>query len=375
MPPRESGSMLPSEGELRAFVEQSLGDRGATRIDALRRAGTGRSRVTFFVEGVDAQGAPLSLVLRCDSGDGPLSGTEIDLAHEAVIYRALRDAPVRIPRLLAQSRDGRSLLVERVAGSEAFAGIAERAQRAAIARDFAVALAELHRVDPAGLALPGVPRPRTAAEHAVLDLSRWLRILEERVPAPDALLRFAGEWLAAHPPDGVERTVLCHGDAGIGNFLHREGRVTALLDWEFAHLGDALDDVAWALVRSHLLGGADETRDALSVWSQRAGLALDPHRIAWYRGLVLLRMAVSCAVGLSHAQAREDPSMDTATYRLLLPYLGFLLPQALREAGCRGAALDALGERAVTEMEAVPVLKAMARPLEAVAAAAGNAGA
>jgi len=349
--------MIPREGELRAFVEQSVGG----RVLELRRSATGSSRVTLLVDALDAHGEPRALVLRHDSGDGPLSGTDIDLAREAVIYRALRDQPVRIPRLIAQAEDARTLLMERVAGTEDFAGIASSEDRAGIAHDFAEALAELHRVDPAALDLPGVPRPADAAQHALLDLSRWQGILRARVAKPCEPVRFAGDWLGAHPPAGEPRTVLCHGDAGVGNFLHAGGRVTALLDWEFAHLGDALDDVAWVLVRSHLLGGSDEMRAALPHWSQRAGLALDAGRIAWYRALVLLRMAISCQVALGHASG--DAAMDTTTYQLLLPYLGFLLPQALREAGCRDAALDALEERATREMQAVPVLRAMARPL------------
>lgn len=349
--------MIPREGELRAFVEQAVGG----RVLELRRTATGSSRVTLLVDALDAQGEPLSLVLRHDSGDGPLSGTDLDLAREAVIYRALRERPVRIPRLVAQAGDARTLLMERVPGTEDFAGIASPQERAGIARDFAEALAELHRVDPASLDLPGVTRPADAAQHALLDLSRWRGILSARVPEPCAPVRFAAEWLGGNPPAGSPRTALCHGDAGVGNFLHADGRVTALLDWEFWHLGDALDDVAWVLVRSHLLGGSEEMRAALPHWSRRTGLALDAGRIAWYRALVLLRMAISCEVALGHA--RSDTTMDTTTYQLLLPYLGFLLPQALREAGCRDAALDAVEERATREMQAVPVLRAMGRPL------------
>lgn len=349
--------MIPREGELRAFVERAVGG----RVTSLRRTAMGSSRVTLLVDAQDGQGRPLSLVLRHDSGDGPLSGTDIDLAHEAVVYRALADQPVRIPRLLAQAEDGCTLLVERAAGGEEFASLEAPAEREAVALDFAAALAELHRVDPARLELPGVPRPADATEHATLDLARWLGILRERVDGPSEVVCHAGEWLGDHAPTQMERTVLCHGDAGVGNFLHQGGRVTALLDWEFAHLGDPLDDVAWVLVRSHLLGGHDEMRAALPEWSRRAGLALDAGRIAWYRALVLLRMAISCQVALGHAG--RGAAMDTTTYQLLLPYLGFLLPQALREAGCDEPALDALSERGRREMEAVPVLRAMARSL------------
>jgi tRNA A-37 threonylcarbamoyl transferase component Bud32 len=50
-------------------------------------------------------------------------------------------------------------------------------------------------------------------------------------------------------------TVLVHGDFGPQNLLLDEDTVepTALLDWEFAHVGDSAEDIAWAewIVRTH----------------------------------------------------------------------------------------------------------------------------
>ena len=53
-------------------------------------------------------------------------------------------------------------------------------------------------------------------------------------------------------PDG---TVLVHGDFGPQNLLLDQDTAepTALLDWEFAHIGDPVEDIAWAewIVRTH----------------------------------------------------------------------------------------------------------------------------
>lgn len=49
--------------------------------------------------------------------------------------------------------------------------------------------------------------------------------------------------------------VLCHGDFGPNNLLldPETYQVTALVDWEFAHLGDPVEDLAWCewIVRTH----------------------------------------------------------------------------------------------------------------------------
>jgi len=345
------------ESELRAFAEAATGG----VVTRLEPAAVGSSRLTLLVDVARGDGDTWELVLRHDGGDGPLSGTDIDLAHEAVFYRALAPHAVRIPKLVAEAPDGRTLLVERARGSESLAGLSAT-ECEAVEQDFGRALAELHAVDPAVLELGDVTRPKDAGDHASLDLERWTRFLREHVPQPSRSSRLAVDWLGAHLPTTVERTVLCHGDAGIGNFLHEAGRVTALLDWEFAHLGDPLDDVAWVLVRSHVTGG-DVWQAALAAWSAQSGIPLDPGRIAYYRALVLLRMAISCQIALAHAVRGSE--RDTTVYQMLLPYLGFLLPQALREAGCRDAALDRLEAEAGRELESHPVLKAVARPLVA----------
>ncbi|WP_406633589.1 aminoglycoside phosphotransferase family protein [Amycolatopsis sp. WGS_07] len=74
----------------------------------------------------------------------------------------------------------------------------------------------------------------------------------------DSVLRACGSTLrrihALGPRIRVGR-VLVHGDFGPNNVLFDEATfaVTAVLDWEFAHLGDPLEDLAWCewIVRMH----------------------------------------------------------------------------------------------------------------------------
>jgi aminoglycoside phosphotransferase (APT) family kinase protein len=344
------------EREIAAFVSRQTGG----RVARIARAATGASRGTWLVDVVVADGSERALVVRRDTGDGPLSGTELDLAREARVYRALRDTPVRIPRLVAASADGTMLLVERAPGSDAFAAIAERGAREAVARDYMRALAELHAVDVAALDLPGFPIPREVRDHARLDLALWRRIFERHARGEDRLVARAFATLDALAPPGAERTALCHGDAGPGNFLYEGERVTALLDWEFAHAGDPLDDLAWVAVRAHLLGGFGDLAGGFRVWAAASGLDVVPARIEYYRALVLVRMAVSCLAALGRAGER---AMDTSVYALLLPYLRWLIPQALARSGARDPVLDGFEKAARQKLELSPVLAAHARPL------------
>ncbi|PPS70271.1 aminoglycoside phosphotransferase [Streptomyces sp. 46] len=81
---------------------------------------------------------------------------------------------------------------------------------------------------------------------------------------PEAVLTSCGELLRrihgiapSVLPEDARRTdkVLVHGDFGPNNVLldPETFEVTAVVDWEFAHLGDPVEDLAWCewIVRTH----------------------------------------------------------------------------------------------------------------------------
>ncbi len=71
--------------------------------------------------------------------------------------------------------------------------------------------------------------------------------------------------------------VIVHGDFGPQNVLIEGDRITALLDWEFAHIGRAVEDLAWAewIIRTHHPAAADDLPEMLDAshlgmtWSAR----------------------------------------------------------------------------------------------------------
>jgi aminoglycoside phosphotransferase (APT) family kinase protein len=312
------------DDRLRSFVEIATG----ARVERAERLGSGASRAIWLVTGSDGA----ERVLRVDTGDGPLAGTELTLAREAVVYAALGGGPLPIPRLVAARAEGDALLVERAPGRDSLDGLAEPA-RAQLMDGYVDALAVLHGSNASRLDLPGFARP-DREDPARPELALWRGVFEARVRRPAPLACFAFAWLERNAPRRADRIALCHGDVGPGNFLHEDGRITALLDWEFAHLGDPLDDLGWLAFRGHHLNdGVGDLRGQLRRWSERTGLSADPERIAWYRALVMLRMLVSCLAGLDSGAA----SLDRSVYFSLSALLGVLLPQAL--ASLAGVAL------------------------------------
>jgi aminoglycoside phosphotransferase (APT) family kinase protein len=306
------------EERLRSFAEETLG----VRVERSAPLGTGASRATWLLTCADGS----ECVLRAETGDGPMAGTELSLARESSVYSALQGLGLPIPRLIGIAPGDDALLMERAPGAEELQALAPEARRE-VMDDYVDALAALHQIDVAALSLPGFARP-APARPAQAELDLWRGVYEKRVTRAAPLVRFAFASLARNAPREAERIALCHGDAGPGNFLHQGGRVTTLLDWEFAHLGDPLDDLAWLSFRGHHLhDGIGDFADQLRRWSAATGLGIVPERLAWYRALVMLRMLVSCHAALDSGAA----SLDRSVYFSVAAMLAALLPRALAE--------------------------------------------
>ena len=263
-----------------------------------RVIGGGTSRTTLLLEVPPWTGG---VVARHDAGAGPLAGTPFTLRREAAVYAAAAAADIPVPALIAVADDGMSFAVEEVAG------VVDRGPEAL--DDYLRILGTLHAV--------GVDHAPTG--HAGFDaagrddLEIWRRVGEDRVSRPAPLLAFAFDVLERHGArDGIAHPVLCHGDAGFGNYLHVGDRVTGLVDWEMAHTGDAHDDLASVAVRA-VLSGIDlgEYRARIGWhWEPASGMRFDPQRFLLGVASTLTRMAVSCLVALDQARADVDRTVQ-----------------------------------------------------------------
>jgi hypothetical protein len=166
--------------------------------------------------------------------------------------------------------------------------------------DFIDALAALHNLDVSSLLLDGFEQPESPEDHARLDLSLWEGLAREHVDDLDPLVGYAGAWLLANAPSSVQRTVLVHGDMGPGNFLAERGRVTGIVDWEFAHLGDPMDDIAWLEMRCRTgpEGALADGTGHLARYCEATGLEIDGARVDYYRVAVYFRCAVTAALAV-----------------------------------------------------------------------------
>ena len=98
----------------------------------------------------------------------------------------------------------------------------------------------------------------------------------------DPLLRLSADWLARNVPDYDGPVVLVQGDTGPGNFMYADGKVTAVVDWELAHWGDPMDDIAWLSLRT-VQDTFTYLPDRLAEYAALSGVAIDEARVWYYR--------------------------------------------------------------------------------------------
>jgi aminoglycoside phosphotransferase (APT) family kinase protein len=117
-----------------------------------------------------------------------------------------------------------------------------------------------------------------------VELDHWEAILDSDEDLVEPIVRGAIRWLRANPPPEPVRPAIVHGDYRVGNFLFLpDGSITAQLDWEMCHIGDPLEDIAWAIDPMWSMEKHFPLEEGLELWEEASGLTLDREALDWWR--------------------------------------------------------------------------------------------
>lgn len=268
-----------------------------------------------------------------------MAGRPMSHASEAALIRAARASGVMAPEVLVelQLEDGigSGYVMRALSGSpEPNAFLAEADPQVAI-RDIARELVATHRTD-----CTGVPVP-------VMDTTEALDELRTRFMAYGGdrpILALALRWLEANIPPPIAPS-LVHGDFRLGNLMFEHGRVTGVLDWELAHLGDWHEDLAfgcmtvWRFSRPDRPGyGLTTVEELARAYEEAGGAKFDPDRFRFWTIYRTFWWALGCLQMGGFWRAGHDRSVErvvvarrTAEQELdLLLLLEDLAPEAER---------------------------------------------
>ena len=276
--------------ELPDHIVEWIEDVTAATVERVDRQPGGARREAWFVD-VRGPDGIVELFLRYDRSDPTATGDPWTLHREATVYSALQDTDVLVPRVHAVHPAEQAMLTSRVVGENWFSRIHDPGEQVSVARDFMTRLAALHRLDPRALDLPGFPTSLSVPELVQREMDEWERVIDFRGGDPDPGLRISIDWLRAHVPDYDGPSVLVQGDTGPGNFMYADGKVVAVVDWELAHLGDPMDDIAWLSLRA-VQERFTHLPDRLAEYEELSGNAIDEARVQYYRVMAETKLLV-----------------------------------------------------------------------------------
>jgi aminoglycoside phosphotransferase (APT) family kinase protein len=302
--------------------------RAPVTLVALEQIPGGASRETYRVR-VQADGQERGLILRRDPKSS-LIDTERALEYRT--YEAAFAAGIPVPEPLILEEDPRHLerpfsVMAEIAGCEtSVAPLRDPAQstlREAVGRNMWTLLGRLAAMDVAELGVTAFMK--VPAHPAERELDYWAGVIEADAQHPQPVAAAAVRWLRAHLPPPGPRLALVHGDYRTGNFLYApDGTIRGVLDWEMAHVGDPLEDLAWSLdplwawPERRLAGGLLSRDAAIRHWESTSGMRVDRATFRWWQVFASLKglaIWISSTEDFMHGESKEP----------ILAYAGWLM--------------------------------------------------
>jgi aminoglycoside phosphotransferase (APT) family kinase protein len=288
-------SAPPEQAAVRAALEEA-GEAVGPELEVRPLAG-GASRDLWLISCAER----LWVLRRDPVGETPQTSRESEFRVQSAAYAA----GVPVPRPITFGDFGTpGMIMEHVAG-ESIPRRVLRGGHAGVVRQLGEALAALRGADLAPL-VELSPPPSDPSTAAIAAVRGQLEGSEEALPALELGLR----WLGVNRLDAAATGVV-HGDMRLGNFIVDEHGLKAIIDWEFWHLGDPVEDLAWLCARPWRFGNDDKPAAGLgSIGELLEGFAeeIDPARLLWWEVISQVKWGAYCA---RQAALRRDGAHES----------------------------------------------------------------
>ena len=319
--------MKPEElgGALSAALSGPLG--GEVRVEGLARLSGGASRETWAFHASGPDGVRHAFILRKDFEGSASQGVNLlldeserfDRAGEYALSVVLYDAGVPIPRPVCLPDPSTGLrdcfVMERLDGEglprkllhdDAYADA-----RPKMTATLGAVAARIHSFGPE--ALPMLPtldaRGQLGLIRRMLDLGGQAR----------PILELSLRWLRDRVPPLRSGLKLVHGDFRNGNFLVAADGFRAVLDWEYAHLGDPMEDLGFLCMKpwrfgnhEHDVGGFGSRQELFRAYEDAGGEPVDEDVVRFWEVLGTLKWGSLCTIRAMLHLNRMQRSVEAA---------------------------------------------------------------
>ncbi|SER69862.1 phosphotransferase family protein [Sphingobium sp. YR768] len=311
------GDLLPVETmqdtaitalRLQAYLADRFDDAGL-RVTDFRPlpGGYGKETILFMVEGQALSGA---FVMRRDRDEPTMDNDCHRVRYEFPVIRAAYDHGFPAPEALWVDEEhqllpgGDFLIMTRAPGTSGgnVHGAAGKVDQALVDL-LAGSVARLHQLPPMrelgdltdGIASHLWDLPLAEVTRRYIQSIKDLYLREMAMPSPAVLALYG--WLMDNIPEATGRPVLLHGDIGFHNFIVDDGRLSAVVDWEFSHIGDPADDVGYV---RNTVGNSLDWGAFMDAYRAAGGPDLDEARVRFFqiwghvRNLTASQLTTNC---------------------------------------------------------------------------------
>lgn len=295
--------------------------------------GFGKQTFLFEVSGAELNG---DFVMRRDTRDALLENDCHRIHREYEVIRAVHQEGFPAPEAIwldtehALLPGGDFLIMARAPGEPGGSVFASQSEVPLnLTETLATILAKLHALPP----LPALHNTSNSINHErwLMPLSECVRqylqdwfhtfMTETHLPSPAIVSQFT--WLLANIPETPGKPVLLHGDIGFHNFLFDKSKLSVVLDWEFAHLGDPAEDLAYV---RNTLGSSLDWESFITAYQEAGGHPVEEKRLRFFQVWGHLRNAASSNIaGAKFASGQAD-----GLKLVMLPHI--YVPQFLQAA-------------------------------------------
>lgn len=286
------------ESAVRKWVEAQMGGRV---VECSRQP---RWRPAYFLE-LEREDERLLLYFRGDRGISDSS--QYALEHEMTCLQVLEAQGIPVPHVFGFCSEPRGILMECSPGRADLSTAHDEQEEQSVQRHYMEILAQIHALDPEPFIQAGLKAPSDPDRLALADLPLWERGYRRAKSQPEPLIEFGLLWLKRNVPPPADSACFVCGDSG--QFLFDDGRVTAVIDLELAHLGDPAEDLG-ALRSRDLSEPLGDLRRAIAAYEEFVGHPVDRFLIDYHT----VRFSLTTPLATAPILTRARPGVDLIQY-------------------------------------------------------------
>lgn len=330
------------EGILLKFLANEMPGATTIQIDGLQRLAGGASREAwiFDVRWCDADEddcfepciimrEPVSSVLVSDSSNVDIDGTRRTLANEIRVIQTMGDFGLPVPEILWFDTSGDWFerpfsIARRLPGTADVTDLLGTPAAGPMLDRFIELLGKIHALEPAGVGLDLLGRP-SASTCAIEQVQQFEGTFDSQRLEPFPATSYIIRWLKKNPPE-AGRVSIVHGDYRLGNFMHEDGSIIGILDWEQVHIGDPVEEIAFMYWSLWSMEPICPLEDFVQRYEAVTGTPVDRGALAYYRVFIEFKMLVVLLTGLRSYFATPERQLH---------YGGGLTTKMIRDAELR----------------------------------------